>query len=40
MLVNILMVTMKMEIGGAETHILELAREMVRRGDTVTLASA
>ena len=39
-IVNILMTTMKMEIGGAETHILELARELVRRGDSVTVASA
>ncbi len=37
--VNILMVTMSMAIGGAETHILELCRELVRTGDTVTLAS-
>ena len=39
-IVNILMATMKMEIGGAETHILELARELVRRGHSVTVASA
>ncbi|MBR5870137.1 MAG: glycosyltransferase, partial [Clostridia bacterium] len=37
---KILMTTMKMEIGGAETHILELVRELVRRGHSVTVASA
>ncbi len=37
---KILMATMKMEIGGAETHILELARELVRRGHSVTVISA
>ena len=36
---KILMVTMAMNIGGAETHILELCRELVRGGDSVTLAS-
>ena len=36
---NILMLTMALGIGGAETHILELARELVRRGDSVTVAS-
>ena len=36
---NILMVTMSMNIGGAETHILELCRELTAGGDTVTLAS-
>lgn len=36
---KILMVTMAMEIGGAETHILELSRELIRRGHSVTLAS-
>ena len=36
---KILMVTMSMNIGGAETHILELCRELVRGGDSVTLAS-
>jgi len=36
---KILMVTMKMEIGGAETHILELCRELTRMGHQVTLAS-
>ncbi len=36
---KILMVTMAMNIGGAETHILELCRELHRRGHDVTLAS-
>lgn len=36
---KILMVTMAMEIGGAETHILELSRELIRRGHSVSLAS-
>ena len=36
---KILMVTMSMNIGGAETHILELCRELVARGESVTLAS-
>ncbi len=36
---KILMVTMSMEIGGAETHILELCRELLARGHEVTLAS-
>ena len=36
---KILMVTMSMNIGGAETHILELCRELVAGGDSVTLAS-
>lgn len=36
---KILMVTMGLGIGGAETHILELARELVRRGHDVTVAS-
>lgn len=36
---NILMVTMSMNIGGAETHILELCRELRAGGDSVTLAS-
>lgn len=37
---NILMVTMSLGIGGAETHILELARELVRRGHRITIASS
>jgi len=36
---KILMVTMSLGIGGAETHILELARELRRRGHRVTVAS-
>lgn len=36
---KILMVTMAMNIGGAETHILELSRELASRGHDITLAS-
>ena len=36
---KILMVTMAMDIGGAETHILELSRELKKRGCDVTVAS-
>ena len=36
---KILMTTMSLDIGGAETHILELARELVRRGIDVSVAS-
>lgn len=36
---KILMLTSAMDIGGAETHILELSKELVRRGDSVTVAS-
>ncbi len=36
---KILMVTMKMEFGGAETHILELCRELHKMGHAVTLVS-
>ena len=36
---KILMLTAAMDIGGAETHILELSRELVRRGHFVTVAS-
>ena len=36
---KILIVTMSMNIGGAETHILELCRELCASGDDVTLAS-
>ena len=36
---KILMVTMAMNIGGAETHILELCRELAAGGDEVVLAS-
>ena len=37
---NILMATMQMGFGGAETHIYELCRAHVRDGHTVTVASA
>ncbi len=37
---NILLVTMEMNIGGAETHVLELARGLVKSGHNVTVASA
>lgn len=36
---KILMTTMSFDIGGAETHILELCRELSRRGHEVTVAS-
>ena len=36
---RILMATMSFDIGGAETHILELCRELCRRGHTVTVVS-
>ena len=36
---KILMTTMSFDIGGAETHILELCRELSRRGHDVTVAS-
>ena len=36
---NILMTTMSMDIGGAETHVLELSRAMIRAGCTVTVVS-
>lgn len=36
---KILMVTMSMHIGGAETHILELCRALSRMGHRITLAS-
>ena len=36
---KILMTTMAMDIGGAETHILELSRELCARGHDVTVAS-
>lgn len=36
---KILMVTMGLDIGGAETHIVELSRELVRRGHQVLAAS-
>ncbi|MDR1703058.1 MAG: polysaccharide pyruvyl transferase CsaB, partial [Clostridiales bacterium] len=37
---RILMVTNALVLGGAETHILELSRELARRGFTVLVASA
>lgn len=37
---NILMVTMSFGIGGAETYILELSKELMRRGHSVTVASS
>ena len=37
---RILMLTNAMESGGAETHIVSLARSLVRRGHAVTVASA
>ncbi|MCL2702031.1 MAG: murein biosynthesis integral membrane protein MurJ [Defluviitaleaceae bacterium] len=37
---NILMVTMSLNIGGAETHILELCRALRRRGVNVCAASS
>lgn len=36
---KLLMVLMGLEIGGAETHVVELAKELVRRGHTVHIAS-
>lgn len=36
---NILMVTNKMDIGGAETHILELSKKLKNMGNEVTIAS-
>jgi len=38
--VKVLMATMKMEIGGAETHILELAKALAAQGVDVTVVSA
>ncbi len=35
---NILMLTMSLGIGGAETHILELSRALVKKGHRVTVA--
>ena len=37
---KILMVTQAMETGGAETHVLELCRELSSRGHSITLVSA
>ncbi len=36
---KVLLVSMRMDIGGAETHILELARELNKRGHYVKIAS-
>ena len=36
---RILMATMSFDIGGAETHILELCRELCRLGHEVTVVS-
>ena len=37
---NILLVTMEMKIGGAETHILELAKELKKQNNEVSVISA
>ena len=37
---NILLVTMEMNIGGAETHILELAKELKKQDNEVSVISA
>lgn len=37
---KILMLTSSFDIGGAETHILELTKKLVKRGHTVALASS
>ena len=37
---KILMVTMGLGIGGAETHIVELSRALSRLGHEITVASA
>ncbi len=36
---KILMALMKLDIGGAETHVVELSKELVRRGYEVVIAS-
>ena len=36
---KILLATMQLGIGGAETHIVELAKELKRQGHTVIVAS-
>ncbi len=36
---NILMLLMKLDIGGAETHVVELSKELKRRGNNVIIAS-
>lgn len=37
---NVLIVAMAMNAGGAETHVLTLTRALMRRGDSVTVVSA
>lgn len=37
---NILLVTMEMQVGGAETHVFELAKELKKRGNNVIVMSA
>jgi polysaccharide pyruvyl transferase CsaB len=37
---KVLITAMSLDIGGAETHIVELASELTRRGDEVVIASA
>ncbi len=36
---NILMLLMKLDIGGAETHVVELSKELKKRGNNVIIAS-
>lgn len=36
---NILMLLMKLDIGGAETHVVELSKELTRRGYNIVVAS-
>lgn len=36
---RVLMATMKLDIGGAETHIIELSKALARRGIEITVAS-
>ena len=36
---KILMATMGMDIGGAETHIVELAKELKKQGHDVAIVS-
>lgn len=36
---NILLVTMSLGIGGVETHIAELAKELIKRGNNVCIAA-
>ena len=37
---KILMITMGLDIGGAETHIVELSKELKRRGYDILVASS